>query len=213
MSSNITMWQGARITRTMREQRNGHRGAMVWFTGLSGSGKSTLAYSIEQQLHLANCCPVVLDGDHIRHGLCADLGFSAEARAENIRRVGEAGKLFVETGSIVLAAFISPFQHDRVRVRELIGAHDFIEVYCDCPVAICEARDVKGLYRRARSGAIAQFTGISSPYEVPAQPDITLDTSVLNVEHCAARVIGMLRDRGILGQEAGGQERALPGAR
>ncbi len=201
MLSNNLRLERPRITRAMREQRNGHGGALVWMTGLSGSGKSTLAYLIDQQLHAAHCQTIVLDGDNIRLGLCSDLGFSDAARIENIRRVGEAAKLMVEAGMIVLCAFISPFRQDRARVRELIGADDFVEVYCDCPITVCEERDVKGLYRRARSGDIAHFTGISSPYEAPLNPDLSLATSELSVEDCAAQVIAMLRGRGLLGRQ------------
>ena len=198
MNSSNTVAHAAGVTRAMREARNGHRGALVWITGLSGSGKSTLASRIDQLLHAAQCHTVVLDGDNVRHGLCADLGFSDAARVENIRRVGEVAKLFVETGTIVLAAFISPFRSDRARVRTLIGAAHCIEVHCDCPIAVCEERDVKGLYRRARAGDIAQFTGISSPYERPGQPDLRFDTDALTVDDCAAQVVGMLRARGVV---------------
>jgi adenylylsulfate kinase len=198
MQARHTTAQQGSVTRAMREARHAHRGGLVWITGLSGAGKSTLAFRVEQLLYDAGCRTVVLDGDNIRHGLCADLGFSDAARAENIRRVGEVARLFVDTGTIVLAAFISPFRTDRARVRALIGAADTIEVHCDCSIAVCEARDVKGLYRRARAGDIAQFTGISSPYERPAHADVHLDTGALGVDDCAAQVIAMLRERGIL---------------
>lgn len=195
MKSSNTVWHSATVTRARREKLNAHKGQLVWFTGLSGAGKSTLAHAVEERLHQANCRTFVLDGDNVRHGLCADLGFSDEARTENIRRVGEAAKLFVEAGVIVLTAFISPFQDDRARVRTLMGADDFIEVYCRCPLEICEERDVKGLYRRARAGEISSFTGISSPYEAPAAPDLTVDTAAYNLDESVEMVLALLHAR------------------
>ena len=160
-SSNIT-WQHGLIDRNRRQQQNGHRSAVLWLTGLSGAGKTTLAHQVEKALVERKCHTMVLDGDNVRHGLCQNLGFSAADRAENIRRVGEVAKLFVEAGVITLTAFISPFRADRDRVRELLG-DDFIEIFCRCSVAVCEQRDVKGLYKKARAGQIPEFTGISSP--------------------------------------------------
>ncbi len=197
MSSNV-VWHNATVTRTRREKLNGHRGAVVWFTGLSGAGKSTIAHSVEEQLHQAGCRTLVLDGDNVRHGLCSDLGFSTLDRTENIRRISETVKLFVEAGMIVLTAFISPHQADRLRARETVGAVDFIEVYCRCPLDECERRDVKGLYQRARAGEIKDFTGISAPYEAPENPETTLDTHVLTVEQCVERVVQKLVLRGVL---------------
>lgn len=197
MTSSNTVWHQASVTRARREQLNGHKGAIIWFTGLSGSGKSTLAHAVEEHLHLAGCRTFVLDGDNVRHGLCTDLGFSDEDRTENIRRVGEAAKLFVEAGTIVLTAFISPFRADRARVRSLFPAIDFIEIHTDCSLAVCEQRDVKGLYQRARRGEIANFTGISSPYEAPDAPDLTVDTERCGLEQAVAQVLATLRARGI----------------
>jgi adenylylsulfate kinase len=198
MKSSNTVWHHATVTRARREQLNGHKGALVWFTGLSGSGKSTLAHEVEERLHQAGCRTFVLDGDNVRHGLCADLGFSDVARKENIRRVGEAAKLFVEAGVIVLTAFISPFEADRERVRKLVGTDDFLEIHCHCPVEVCEHRDVKGLYKRARAGEIAHFTGISSPYEPPAGPDLRLETSVLTLEESVQSVLALLQARKVI---------------
>lgn len=199
MKSSNTVWHHATVTRARREQLNGHRGVLVWFTGLSGSGKSTLAHAVEERLHQAGCRTFVLDGDNVRHGLCADLGFSDVARKENIRRVGEAAKLFVETGVIVLTAFISPFEADRERVRKLAGDGDFIEIYCRCPVEVCERRDVKGLYKRARAGEIAHFTGISSPYEPPRTPELELETSVMTLDESVDAVLALLQARKVIG--------------
>lgn len=197
MNSNNTMWQQATVTRARRAALNGHNSAIVWFTGLSGAGKSSLAHAVEERLHQAGSRTFVLDGDNVRHGLCADLGFSDAARSENIRRIGEVAKLFVEAGLVVLTAFISPFRSDRERVRGLVAPGDFIEVHCHCPLEVCEARDVKGLYRRARAGQIEQFTGISSPYEAPAAPDLMIDTSVHDLEQSVALVLALLRARGV----------------
>jgi adenylylsulfate kinase len=200
MSSNL-VWHNATVTRERREKLNGHRGAAIWFTGLSGAGKSTIAHSVEERLHQAECRTIVLDGDNVRHGLCSDLGFSALDRAENIRRVSEAVKLFVEAGIIVLTAFISPHRVDRVRARETIGAADFVEVYCRCALGECERRDVKGLYKRARAGEINDFTGISAPYDEPENPNLTLDTQTLSVEQCVELVVQSLVQREVLPRE------------
>ena len=170
------VWHHATVTRARREAQNGHRGAIIWFTGLSGSGKSTLAHAVEETLHQQGCRTFVLDGDNVRHGLCGDLGFSAKDRVENIRRIGEMAKLFMEAGVIVLTAFISPFRADRERVRGMVEHGDFIEIYCDAPIEVCESRDVKGMYKKARAGQIAEFTGISSPYEAPENPELTVNT-------------------------------------
>lgn len=200
--ANQLVWQRASVTRERRALRNGHRSTIVWFTGFSGAGKSTLAHAVEEQLHQQGCATFVLDGDNVRHGLCADLGFSDEDRSENIRRVGEVAKVFVEAGVLVLTAFISPFQADRARVRALVPPGDFMEVYCRCPLAVCETRDVKGLYKRARAGDIPEFTGISSPYEEPADADLVVDTDQLNLEQSAALVLDLLRARGIIAPAA-----------
>jgi len=198
MKSSNTVWHNATVTRARREQLHGHKGAVVWFTGLSGSGKSTLAHAVEERLHATGCRTFVLDGDNVRHGLCADLSFSNIARKENIRRVGEAAKLFVEAGTVVLTAFISPFEDDRQRVRDLFPLGDFIEIYCYCSLDTCEKRDVKGLYKRARAGQIPEFTGISSPYEVPTSPDLRVNTESISIDNSVFMVIELLRHRGII---------------
>lgn len=206
MSSNMTIqlpastnvaWHHATVTRARREAQNGHRGAIVWFTGLSGSGKSTLAHAVEETLHQHGCRTLVLDGDNVRHGLCGDLGFSAKDRQENIRRIGEMAKLFVETGVIVLAAFISPYRVDRERVRGMVENGDFIEIYCATPIEICETRDVKGIYKKARAGEISEFTGISSPYEVPENPELTVNTGTASLDACVQQVIEEVMHRDI----------------
>ena len=196
-STNV-VWHHATVTRARREAQNGHRSAVLWFTGLSGSGKSTLAHAVEERLHQRGCRSFVLDGDNVRHGLCGDLGFSAQARQENIRRIGEMAKLFMEAGVIVLTAFISPYRADRERVRGMVEQGDFIEIYCDAPIEVCEARDVKGMYKKARAGQIAEFTGISSPYEAPENPDITVHTGRLELGDCVLRVIEEMERRGLI---------------
>ena len=196
-SSNV-VWHNATVTRQHREEMNGHGSVILWFTGLSGAGKSSLSHAVEEALHQLGCHTFVLDGDNVRHGLCADLGFSTEDRVENIRRVGEVSKLFIEAGVIVLTAFISPFRSDRERVRSLVPHGDFLEIYCDSPLEVCEGRDVKGLYKRARAGEIKDFTGISSPYEAPEAPELTVETGMLSIEDSAARVMALLRERGIV---------------
>jgi adenylylsulfate kinase len=192
------VWHHATVTRARREQLNGHRSAIIWFTGLSGAGKSTLAHAVEEQLHQRGCRTFVLDGDNVRHGLCSNLGFSSQDREENIRRVGEVAKLFMEAGIIVLTAFISPFRADRERVRRLVGNGEFVEIFCDSPLEICESRDVKGLYQKARAGQITEFTGISSPYEIPKNPELVINTGKLNLETSVRHVIEALQQRGIL---------------
>ena len=193
-----TVWHHATVTRVRREHMNAHRSAVLWFTGLSGSGKSTLAHAVEECLYGHGCRTFVLDGDNIRHGLCADLGFSLEDRSENIRRIGEVSKLLVEAGVIVLTAFISPSRQDRERARNLFLHGDFIEIFCDAPLEVCEQRDVKGLYARARAGEVKEFTGISSPYETPINPDLTINTGSLPLDECVEQVLAVLRVRGII---------------
>lgn len=191
VSGNV-VWHHATVTRARREAQNGHRGAILWFTGLSGAGKSTLAHEVEERLHRMGCRTFVLDGDNVRHGLCRDLGFSAEDRVENIRRIGEVAKLFMEAGVIVLTAFISPFRADRDKVRAMVHAGEFVEIYCRCPIEVCEQRDAKGLYKKARAGEIVQFTGISSPYEAPDKPELMVDTSMQSLDECVRQVVAML---------------------
>jgi len=200
-SRNNIVWHHATVTRERRETLNGHKGAIVWFTGLSGAGKSTIAHAVEERLHQMGCRTFVFDGDNVRHGLCADLGFSQEDRSENIRRIGEMAKLFTEAGVIALTAFISPFNADRERVRNIVRAGDFMEIYCRCSVEECERRDVKGLYRKARAGLIRDFTGVSSPYEEPINPDLELDTSAFALHECVDKIIQLLRTRDALQSE------------
>lgn len=181
------------IARSQREAINGHRSKLLWLTGLSGAGKSTLAYAVETRLWEIGCRTYVIDGDNVRNGLCCDLAFSAPDRGENIRRTGEVAKLFLEAGIIVLAAFISPFKKDRDWVRRLVGDEDFIEIYCDSNLELCEGRDVKGNYAKARQGEIAEFTGISSPYEPPENPDLYLKTGETSVFECVEEIIRFLK--------------------
>jgi adenylylsulfate kinase len=165
---------------------------------LSGAGKSTLAHATEECLHELGCRTFVLDGDNVRHGLCSDLGFSHEDRQENIRRIGEMTKLFLEAGVIAMTAFISPFRADRQRVRALVPQGDFLEIYVKCPLNVCEARDTKGMYRRARAGEIADFTGISSPYEEPLKPELVLDAAYDSIDDCVDAIVALLMQRGLL---------------
>ncbi len=194
-NSNI-IWHHATVTRELRELQNKHKSTVLWFTGLSGSGKSTLAHAVEEKLHQCGCRTFVLDGDNVRHGLCSDLGFEDSDRRENIRRVGEIAKLFIEAGIITLTAFISPFLEDRNRVRSIFQNGNFLEVYCKCPLEVCEQRDVKGLYQRARDGKVKQFTGISSPYEPPKNPELIVETDKLTLEESVIQVMGLLKTRG-----------------
>ncbi|MHB8257417.1 MAG: adenylyl-sulfate kinase [Acidiferrobacterales bacterium] len=202
-NKNNVVWHHATVTRSRREGINGHRSVVLWFTGLSGAGKSTLAHAVEEHLHQKGCRTFVFDGDNVRHGLCADLGFSAADRSENIRRIGQMAKLFVDAGVIALTAFISPFRADRQRVREIVGESDFLEIYCRCSLEECERRDVKGLYAKARAGVIREFTGVSSPYEEPLAPDLVIDTERQNLEEAVERVCGLLAERGLIARRAG----------
>lgn len=176
------VWHHATVTRERREKLNAHKSCVLWFTGLSGAGKSTLAHAVEEQLHQRACRTFVLDGDNVRHGLSSNLCFSETDRKENIRRIGEAAKLMMEAGVIVLTAFISPFRTDREAVRNLMPHGDFLEIYCKASLEICEARDVKGLYKKARAGEIKNYTGIDSPYEAPEKPELVVDTEYLNLD-------------------------------
>jgi adenylylsulfate kinase len=200
-STNV-VWHHATVTRTDRENLNGHKGTILWFTGLSGSGKSTLAHEVEAALHAQGCQTIVLDGDNVRHGLCGDLTFSDEDRKENIRRIGEMAKLFAEAGVIVLTAFISPFREDRRRVRNL-APQDFVEIHCDAEISVCEERDVKGLYKKARAGEIKDFTGISSPYEAPEQAELKVNTGSEPLAECVNQVLGYLTRNNITGLKQG----------
>ncbi len=196
-SPNVVRHQAA-VTRPRRETQNGHMSINLWFTGLSGSGKSTLAHAVEQRLHLMGCRTYVFDGDNVRHGLCGDLGFSVEDRGENMRRIAEMVGLFLDSGVLSLTAFISPLKADRDKVKEIIGPENLLEVYCNCSLEICEERDVKGLYKKAREGKIKNYTGISSPYEAPEHPDIELDTGTRPLRDCVNDIINELRERGII---------------
>ncbi|MFA5984345.1 MAG: adenylyl-sulfate kinase [Methylococcaceae bacterium] len=188
----------ATVTREHRQQLNGHKSVIIWFTGLSASGKSTLAHAVEEQLHRCGYRTFVLDGDNIRYGLCKDLGFTDQDRKENIRRVAELAKLLLEAGVITLAAFISPFNTERQQVRELVPEGDFFEIYCKCEIAVCEQRDPKGLYKKARLGEITNFTGISSSYEAPQKPELILETDKFKLNECVNQVLTFLEFMGIL---------------
>lgn len=201
MATPNIQWHQALVSRADRAKQNGHRSVIVWFTGLSGAGKSTVAHAVEGRLHALGCRTFVFDGDNVRHGMCSDLGFSEADRSENIRRIGEMAKLFIEAGTIALTAFISPSQKDRNKVRALVEAGDFLEIYCHCPIEVCEQRDVKGLYAKARAGEIKQFTGISSAYEPPTTPELLLDTSRQSLDECVDQVIALLLQRKILPQQ------------
>jgi adenylylsulfate kinase len=191
-------WHEGEVTRADRERAQGHRGATLWLTGLSGSGKSTIARALEAELFRRGATVYVLDGDNVRHGLNRDLGFSPEDRAENIRRIGEVARLLTEHGAIVVTAFISPYREDRDRARGLMAAGDFVEVFVDADLAVCEERDPKGLYRKARRGEIPEFTGISAPYEPPAKPELVVRTAGATVDESVAEVIAFLERGGYL---------------
>lgn len=197
-SENIT-WQATKVDKQQRQARFGHKSAVLWFTGLSGSGKSTIAVELEKQLFERNINSYVLDGDNVRFGLNRNLGFSAEDRTENIRRIGEVSKLFVDAGTITLTAFISPYRADRDHVREILGDEEFIEVFVDTPIKVCEDRDVKHLYEKARRGEIKGFTGIDAPYETPTNPEITIDTSTQSLETSVQQIIDYLTSHGYIG--------------
>jgi adenylylsulfate kinase len=193
-----TVWHEPDIFRADREKLNGHRSAILWFTGLSGSGKSTLAHAVEDGLYKRGVRTYVLDGDNVRKGLCKDLGFSDADRTENIRRIGEVARLMLDAGIIVMTAFISPFRADRQLARSLVQPGDFIEIYCDADLAVCELRDPKGLYKKARAGQIPEFTGITSPYEAPEAAELVLRTGDLGIEACVDRVFDYLQAGNVL---------------
>lgn len=197
-------WQKTRVSREDRERARGHRGAVLWFTGLSASGKSTLAALTEEKLHRAGYSTFMLDGDNVRHGLNRDLGFEPEDRDENIRRVGEVARLFAEAGTIVTTAFISPYVRERQSVRERMQRpDDFVEIFVKCPLGICIERDPKGLYERARSGEIDNFTGIDAPYQAPQDPEITVETAEQSPEECVERILDYLREHGYISARTG----------
>jgi len=198
MTNPNIIYHNATVTRQRREELNGHKSVVIWFTGLSGSGKSTLAHSVEEVLHKIGCRTFVLDGDNVRHGLSSNLTFNNDDRRENIRRIGEVAKLMMEAGVIAITAFISPFKKDRNLVRQLLPQGDFIEVFCKASLETCESRDVKGLYKRARAGEIKNYTGIDSPYEVPENPELIVDTKVESLEESVAKVIDFLKFKEII---------------
>ena len=197
-ASNIT-WHPHTVTKADREALLGQKGVTLWFTGLPSSGKSTIANEVAHLLNQRGRLTVVLDGDNIRHGLNKNLGFSPEDREENIRRIGEVAHLFAETGVITLTAFISPYRADRDKARALAGDGEFIEVFVDTPLAVCEERDPKGLFKKARDGQIPEFTGISAPYEEPLKPEILVKTDEKSVEECSSDVVAYLEQQGVIG--------------
>ena len=197
MNNNTTRHEG-KVKKTQRWELNNHKSVLVWFTGLPGSGKSTLSHELEYRLFHQNTKIYVLDGDNVRQGLCKDLGFSADDRRENLRRVGEVALLFVDAGILTIAAFASPYRADRRMVRQMFAPGDFTEVYLKCDVTVCEERDPKGLYKKARSGEIKNFTGISDPYEPPENPEIILETDRLNIDDSVDMIMGYLKKKKII---------------
>ena len=195
--NNVT-WFNGYVNREDREKAHGHKGAVIWFTGLSASGKSTIAHIVEKQLHKRGCSTYVLDGDNVRHGLCSDLTFCQEDRAENIRRIGEMVKLFVDAGIIVLTAFISPYRQDRQQVRSLLSDGQFLEIHVDCPPEICATRDQKGIYKKAQAGIIKEFTGISAPYEPPENPELVIQSHEEDAKAAAKKVVELIEKCGVV---------------
>ena len=198
MKSTNIIYHHATVTRERRNQLCKHKSVVLWFTGLSGSGKSTMSHALEERLFNKGCRTFVLDGDNVRHGLNSNLGFSNKDRKENVRRIGEVSKLMMEAGFIIMTAFISPFREDRIAVRNLIPNGDFIEIYCKASLETCEARDVKGLYKRARAGEIKNYTGINSPYEVPENADLIIDTEQETIEDSVSIIISFLKNKTII---------------
>lgn len=194
MGTNIT-WHHSTVTKKDRHHLNSHKSCVLWFTGLSGSGKSTLANAVDHALFKQRYMSYVLDGDNIRHGLNSDLSFKIEDRKENIRRIGEVAKLFVDSGQIVSSAFISPFREDRELVRNMFASEEFFEIFLNCPIQVCENRDPKGLYKKARKGEISDFTGITSPYEIPNHPEIIIDTNKITIEESVEKILSYLKER------------------
>ena len=198
MKEKNLVYHHATVTRERRNQLNKHKSVVLWFTGLSGSGKSTMSHALEERLFNKGCRTFVLDGDNVRHGLNSNLGFSHKDRTENIRRIGEVSKLMMEAGFIVMTAFISPYREDRIAVRNLITNGDFIEIFCKASLDTCEARDLKGFYRRARAGEIKNYTGIDSPYEVPENPELIIDTDQETLDESVARIVRFLHTKAII---------------
>jgi len=195
--NNLTWFDGY-LTAEDRENLHGHKGAVIWFTGLSASGKSTIAHFLEKGLYQRGCSTYVLDGDNVRHGLCADLGFTAKDREENIRRIGEMVKLFVDAGIVVLTAFISPYRKDRQRVRSLLKEGQFFEIYVECPLEVCAERDKKGIYAKAKAGVIKNFTGISAPYEPPENPELVIQAAKEDPQMAAKHVMSLMETHSII---------------
>jgi len=198
MKSSNVIYHQASVTRQRRNKLNNHRSIVLWFTGLSGSGKSTLAHALEEKLFQKGCRTFVLDGDNVRHGLNSNLGFSEEGRTENIRRISEVSKLMLESGLIVMTAFISPFSKDRNEARNLISNDDFIEIYCKASLEVCEARDVKGLYKLARAGEIKNYTGVDSPYEEPENPELTINTDRQTLDNSVSKILSFLEQNSLI---------------
>jgi adenylylsulfate kinase len=200
-AENLT-WHVGEVDEAERARMHGHRGVALWMTGLSGSGKSTVAHRVERRLVERGVFAYVLDGDNVRHGLNRDLGFSPDDRKENIRRIGEVARLFVDAGAVVLTAFVSPYREDRDGARGILPEGRFVEVFVDTPLEVCEARDPKGLYKKARAGEIENLTGLQAPYEPPLAPEIRVDTSEHDVDACAEHILGYLESRGVIAQRA-----------
>jgi adenylylsulfate kinase len=198
MKATNIVWHDSKVTKEDRQKLNGHKSVVLWFTGLSGAGKSTLSVEVEKELHQRGIRTYILDGDNIRHGLNKDLGFSAEDRKENIRRIGEVAKLMVDAGIVTLTAFISPYREDREMVRQLLGEKEFIEIYVKCSLEECERRDPKGLYKKARAGEIKGFTGIDDPYEEPENPELVVETDKQTLEESIKQIIAYLEENGYL---------------
>lgn len=198
MAATNIVWHSTTVGKKERQERNKHKSSILWFTGLSGSGKSTLANAVEKRLFESGAQTYILDGDNVRHGLSKDLGFSDHDRQENIRRIAEVSKLFVDAGVIVLTAFISPFREDRQVARDLVESEEFIEIYVKCSLEECERRDPKGLYEKARKGEIPHFTGISSPYEEPVNPELVIENDQVSIEEAVDQIVGYLKKIGVV---------------
>ena len=197
-ANNNCTWFNGFVTRENREKLHNHKGAVVWFTGLSASGKSTIAHHLEKRLFEKGSSTYVFDGDNVRHGLCSDLEFSEADRTENIRRIGEMARLFIDAGIIAIMAFISPYQKDREQIRSLVSDNQFLEIYVKCPIDICENRDQKGIYAKAKSGIIKEFTGISAPYEPPGNPNIVIRSDELSPVDAAKQVMSLMEQKEII---------------
>jgi adenylylsulfate kinase len=205
---NYVTWFNGYVSRKDREKLHGHKGAVIWFTGLSASGKSTIAHLVEKELHRQGCSTYVFDGDNVRHGLCSDLTFSSEHREENVRRIGEMVKLFVDAGIIAITAFISPYRKDRQKLRSLFSGRQFLEIHVDCPPELCAERDKKGIYAKAKAGVIKEFTGISAPYEPPENPDLVIPSYRQGAREAAECVVCLIRQRNILHSPDSGHSKA-----